>query len=122
MLFASQKSLRVHAHCAHGQEITVAHDTHGTVPGVPNRLHTDGAKELNLGKWGEKVRELEIKQTLSKPYSQFQNRAESGIRELKKNADALENGWECPNRFGIISQLMLPISILKRHILYGIYM
>eukprot|EP00978_Attheya_sp_CCMP212_P036439 scaffold165198_cov30-Attheya_sp.AAC.1 len=36
--------------------------------GVPNRLHTDGAKELNLGKWGEKVRELEIKQTLSEPY------------------------------------------------------
>eukprot|EP00978_Attheya_sp_CCMP212_P025598 scaffold82567_cov29-Attheya_sp.AAC.1 len=52
--------------------------------GVPNRLHTNGAKELNLGKWGEKVRELEIKQTLLKPYSQFQNRAESGIRELKK--------------------------------------
>eukprot|EP00978_Attheya_sp_CCMP212_P029188 scaffold103018_cov51-Attheya_sp.AAC.1 len=53
--------------------------------GVPNRLHTDGTKELNLGKWGEKVRELEIKQTLSEPYSQFQNRAaESGIRELKK--------------------------------------
>eukprot|EP00978_Attheya_sp_CCMP212_P027238 scaffold91107_cov58-Attheya_sp.AAC.1 len=58
--------------------------------GVPNRLHsTDSTKELNLGKWGEKVPELEIKQTLSEPYSQFQNRAESGIRELKKKCGCI---------------------------------
>jgi hypothetical protein len=98
-LFASQKSLRGNTmsnlfindtqfmHIAHMDKKSQSHLTLTELcqeVGVPNRLHTDGAKELNLGKWGEKVRELEIKQTLSEPYSQFQNRAESGIRELKK--------------------------------------
>lgn len=53
--------------------------------GVPTELHTDGAKELTMGHW-KRVREKQggIRQTVSEPLSQWQNRAESEIKEIKK--------------------------------------
>ena len=53
--------------------------------GIPSKLHTDGAKEQSLGTW-KKVREEagNISQTIVEPHSPWQNRAESEIRELKK--------------------------------------
>ncbi len=52
--------------------------------GVPCTLHTDDAKEANLGKWGKLRSDLCIPQTQSEPYSPWQNRAEAGIGELNK--------------------------------------
>lgn len=53
--------------------------------GVPTSLHTDGAKELTIGKWKD-VRDKHggIKQTTVEPFSPWQNRAEAEIREVKK--------------------------------------
>ena len=49
-------------------------------------MHTDGAKDLSLSRWKD-VQDIYvgIKQTNTKPYSLWQNRAEAGIRELKKH-------------------------------------
>lgn len=53
--------------------------------GVPTSLVTDGALELTQGRWKE-IRDKHggIKQSVVEPYSPWQNRAESEIREIKK--------------------------------------
>ena len=57
--------------------------------GIPFEMHVDGAKEENLGRWEEVRKACLIKQTQTEPYSPWQNRAESGIRELKKMVERL---------------------------------
>ncbi len=52
--------------------------------GIPSAIHTDGAKEETLGKWKQVCQDFGIKQTLTEPYSPWQNRAELNIREAKK--------------------------------------
>ena len=53
--------------------------------GVPNFIHTDGAKELTEGKWKEVLEKHGgIKQTQTEPNSPFQNAAELSVREVKK--------------------------------------
>jgi hypothetical protein len=52
--------------------------------GVPRYLVTDGAKEETLGKWKETQKKFRIKQHTSEPYSQWQNRAEYDIGDLKR--------------------------------------
>ena len=56
---------------------------------IPFEMHVDGAKEENLGQWEEVRKACLIKQTQTEPYSPWQNRAESGIRELKKMVERL---------------------------------
>jgi hypothetical protein len=53
--------------------------------GVPNRLQTDGAKELTLGKWKD-IREKVggISQTTTEPHSPWHTFAKGEIKELKK--------------------------------------
>ena len=60
--------------------------------GVPTMLHTDNAKALTQGNW-KKVRDHQggIKQTTSEPYSQWQNRAEGSIGEVKKQCSRLQS-------------------------------
>jgi hypothetical protein len=55
--------------------------------GVPAHIHTKGAKALTLGDW-KKVRETQggIKQTLTELLSPWQNRAEIGIGQHKRQA------------------------------------
>jgi len=53
--------------------------------GIPYELHSDDAKELMEGKFKQICREYGIKTTYSEPHSPWQNRAESGIRELKRH-------------------------------------
>eukprot|EP00957_Ditylum_brightwellii_P180820 13775162-Ditylum_brightwellii.AAC.1 len=58
--------------------------------GVPNHIHTDGAKELNLRKWKDVQEKYGgIKQTNTEPNISWQNRAEAGIKELKKHVNRL---------------------------------
>ena len=52
--------------------------------GVPRDLVTDGAKEETLGRWKEIVKKFRIHSRASEAYSQWQNLAEGGIRELKR--------------------------------------
>eukprot|EP00957_Ditylum_brightwellii_P198720 15146423-Ditylum_brightwellii.AAC.1 len=50
----------------------------------------DGAKELNIGKWKDAWEKYGgIKQTNTEPNSPWQNRAEAGIKELKKHVNRL---------------------------------
>ena len=52
--------------------------------GIPSAMHTDGAREETVGVWGKTIKDLGIRQTTTEPYSAWQNRAESSIKELKK--------------------------------------
>jgi len=51
--------------------------------GIPNHIHSDGAKELTLGKWKEVCRDSNIFTTQTEKESPWQNRTEIEIRELK---------------------------------------
>jgi hypothetical protein len=59
----------------------VLHDS-----GIPNHIHTDGAKELVQGKWKDICRDANIEMTQTEPHSPWQNRTEIEIRELKRHA------------------------------------
>ena len=53
--------------------------------GVPTIMHMDDAKEFTQGRWKEILSQHGgIKQTCAEPYSPWQNRAEVGIQEHKK--------------------------------------
>jgi len=66
--------------------------------GVPSALHTDNAKEMMTGKWETVRKDHQIKQTLTEPHSPFQNRAEIGIREVKKHVRRIMNNVKAPKR------------------------
>ena len=54
--------------------------------GVPPHFVADGAKEQVRGEFKRKIRQLDSHLLQTEPYSQWQNSAEGGIRELKKGA------------------------------------
>eukprot|EP00957_Ditylum_brightwellii_P043700 3313345-Ditylum_brightwellii.AAC.1 len=67
--------------------------------GVPNHIHTDGAKALNLGKWKEVQEKYRgIKHANTEPNSPWQNRVEAGIKELKKHANRLMKRKQAPRK------------------------
>jgi hypothetical protein len=53
--------------------------------GIPSELHSDDAKELMEGSFKRICKDFGIKTTYSEPHSPWQNRAEAGIRELKRH-------------------------------------
>jgi hypothetical protein len=53
--------------------------------GIPSAIHSDNAPELMKGKFRELCKEYSIPCTFTEPYSPWQNRAEGGIKELKRN-------------------------------------
>lgn len=53
--------------------------------GIPQEIHSDNAKELAEGYYKKICRDYGIKTTYSEPHSPWQNRAEAGIRELKRH-------------------------------------
>jgi hypothetical protein len=54
--------------------------------GVPTKLISDDAKELTLGEFARKAWEADYPIDMVQPYSPWQNRAESEIRECKRLA------------------------------------
>lgn len=64
--------------------------------GVPSALHCDGARELQYGKWKEICQDYGIRQSVTEPYSPWQNRAELGIREAKKSIHRLMSSTKTP--------------------------
>jgi hypothetical protein len=66
--------------------------------GIPSALHTDDVKEQTMGKWREVCLTHDIKQTLTEPYSPFQNRAKVNIHELKKHVRRIMSKTKTPKR------------------------
>jgi hypothetical protein len=51
---------------------------------IPSSFHSDGAEALTLGNWKDIAWKYHRPTTETELYSPWQNRAESGIRELKR--------------------------------------
>ncbi len=66
--------------------------------GIPSELLTDDARELVGGKWKQVSSDYQIRHNLAEPYSQFQNRAEGGIRELKRGVNRAMQKANAPKR------------------------
>ena len=62
---------------------TIHHMIHD-LNAIPTVVITDGAMEETGGAWKKEMNHFRIKQKWSEPYSQWQNKAESEIRELKR--------------------------------------
>jgi len=54
--------------------------------GIPSAIHADEARELMEGKFRSLCKEFGIQVTYNEPHSPWQNRAEAGIKELKRHA------------------------------------
>ncbi len=63
---------------------------------IPSALHIDGSKTQTLGNWKALVKQHHIKTTETEPNSPWQNRAEAGIRELKRHVSRLMRKTNSP--------------------------
>ena len=66
--------------------------------GIPKQIITDGAKELHLAEWGKICKKMSIYQSATIPYSPWQNKAESSVRELKKKVRTMMRKTGSPKR------------------------
>ena len=66
--------------------------------GIPPLLHLDNTPEFVQGEFKKKCRKFDIYQTTTEPYSPWQNRAKSGIREVKSYASKLMERHQVPLR------------------------
>ncbi len=90
--------------------------------GAPSALHTDDAKELTEKHWGKAWKALGIRQTLTEPYSPWQNRAEGTIRELKKTVARLMSRRRAPKRlWDFAATYAADIRTLTAHPLYSLH-
>ncbi|MEL6803179.1 MAG: hypothetical protein AAFO91_05255, partial [Bacteroidota bacterium] len=112
-MFGSVKSIRGHK-CAQvftngeGFDYFLPMKTKGDAPwalqslvhdyGVPTWITSDNAPELSEGKWAKTVREYQIRQTWTEPYSPWQNLCEASIREIKKGIRRFTNRSGSPKR------------------------
>jgi hypothetical protein len=64
--------------------------------GIPSDLVSDNAKEETSGKFKEVVDECRIKHTLIEPYSHWQNRAETGIKNVKRGIERTLQRTQAP--------------------------
>jgi hypothetical protein len=66
--------------------------------GVPKELVSDGAKAETQGDFYKVIQEYRIKQRTTEPYSPWQNRAEGGIREIKRGIRRATHRAQSPKR------------------------
>ena len=66
--------------------------------GVPGWLISDGALEQRTRHWQDVVRDYQIRQTLTEPYSPWQNKAESSIRAIKRGIRRFMQAEGSPKR------------------------
>jgi hypothetical protein len=90
--------------------------------GVPRHMHTDGAKELTTGHWRKVCQSYgPVKQTVSEPLTQWQNRAETEIRELKKQVLWIMSHEGIPRRFwDYVAKYVSEIRSRTAHPLYDL--
>jgi hypothetical protein len=90
--------------------------------GIPSSLHTNNAKEMTSGLWETIRKDHQIKQTLTEPFSPFQNRAEIGIKELKKHVRRLMCNTRTPKRlWDFCTQYAADIRCLMAQPLFGLH-
>ena len=66
--------------------------------GIPPSIHSDDAKVFQHGDFHKTCRKYQVLQSFTEPYSPWQNRAESGIRELKSYASKIMQRKQAPLR------------------------
>jgi hypothetical protein len=66
--------------------------------GIPHAIHSDDAKELTQGRFRSICKDYSIPCTSAEPYSPWQNRAEGGIRELKRHIHRKMKARNVPQR------------------------
>jgi hypothetical protein len=66
--------------------------------GIPAKVVTDYAKEEMEGNWKKIAREYHVKQTVTEPYSPWQNRAENMIGDLKRGIQHATTRRKFPKR------------------------
>jgi transposase len=64
--------------------------------GIPHTMHSDDAPELMHGRFKQICKDYGIKTSYTEPYSPWQNRAEGGIRELKRQVHRKMVGKQVP--------------------------
>jgi hypothetical protein len=67
--------------------------------GIPKNCLMDRAPEERLAGWGEVVKHHRIKLRTTEAYRPWQNRAESGIREIKKLCNRVMRHTSTPMEF-----------------------
>ena len=65
---------------------------------IPAEIVSDGAMEETGGNWKKEIQHYRIKQRWTEPYSQWQNRAESDIREIKRGIRRATKRQRSPKR------------------------
>jgi hypothetical protein len=66
--------------------------------GIPTIMHSDDANELIRGKFRLLCKDYGITSTFTEPYSPWQNRAEGGICELKRNVHRKMKAKHVPHK------------------------
>ncbi len=66
--------------------------------GIPDHLHTDGAKEMTMGTWKQVCQDAGIRMSQTEKSSPWQNRTEVEIRELKRHVCRLMNRTATPHK------------------------
>ena len=81
-----------------GQECSNTLQTLIHLVGIPPSLHSDNAPKFVKGDFKKKCRKFDIQQSATEPHSPWQNRAESGIREVKSFASKTMERYQVPLR------------------------
>jgi hypothetical protein len=88
--------------------------------GIPAAINSDGAQELQHGKWNQVRSDYGIPQTITEPYSPWQNRAEINIREAKKRISRLMQRTHTPKTlWDYCANYIAEITCLIPNDLYG---
>ena len=66
--------------------------------GIPAQVVTDYAKEEMEGNWKKVVKEYHVKQTITEPYSPWQNRSKNMIDDLKRGIRQVTTRRPSPKR------------------------
>ena len=78
---------------AHESLTTFIHEV-----GIPQELHSDGAKAITQGEYGKRIKKYEIRTTQTEPYSPWQNDAERANKIVKKLGRFLMQSSNTPIR------------------------
>jgi hypothetical protein len=66
--------------------------------GIPEQIHTDGAREMTMGSWRQTCRDAGIRTSQTEKNSPWQNSTEVEIRELKRHVRRLMGRMNTPHK------------------------
>ena len=69
------------------------------VRGIPEVVVSDGAKEVTGKMWTDEINNYRMRHHITEPHSQWQNKAEAEIREVKRMIKHHMYKSQCPKRF-----------------------